>query len=48
MAKRAVATSVSLDFAFFHFLWQFYQSNRGTIRSHYKELTRKILDFNNP
>jgi hypothetical protein len=48
MAKRATATSASLDFAFFHFLWQFYQSNRGTIRSHYKELTRKFLDFNNP
>ena len=48
MAKRAAATSASLDFAFFHFVWQFYQSNRGTIRSHYKELTRKFLDFNNP
>jgi type III restriction enzyme len=48
MAKRAATTSASLDFAFFHFLWQFYQSNRGTIRSHYKELTRKFLDFNNP
>jgi len=48
MAKRAAATSASLDFAFFHFLWQFYQSNRGTIRSHFKELTRKFLDFNNP
>lgn len=48
MAKRAAATSASLDFAFFHFLWQFYQSNRGTIRSYYKELTRKFLDFNNP
>jgi type III restriction enzyme len=45
-AKRAV--KASLDFAFFHFLWQFYQSNRGTIRAHYKELSRKFLDFNNP
>lgn len=48
MARRAAAASASLDFAFFHFLWQFYQSNRGTIRQHYKELTRKFLDFNNP
>ncbi|MFO1413358.1 MAG: TnsA endonuclease N-terminal domain-containing protein [Burkholderiales bacterium] len=48
MAKHSAATSASLDFAFFHFVWQFYQSNRGTIRSHYKELTRKFLDFNNP
>lgn len=50
MAAKRVAKSVgaSLDFAFFHFLWQFYQANRGTIRSHYKELTRKFLDFNHP
>ena len=42
------STRASLDFAFFHFLWQFHQENRGVIRSHYKELTRKFLDFNNP
>ena len=42
------AVSASLDFAFFQSLWQFYQANRGTIRTHYKELTRKFLDFNNP
>lgn len=47
--KRATKeVSASLDFAFFQFLWQFYQSNRGSIRQHYKELTRKFLDFNNP
>lgn len=46
--RAAKAVSASLDFAFFQFLWQFYQGNRGTIRSHYKELTRKFLDFNNP
>lgn len=46
--RAAKAVSASLDFAFFQFLWQFYQANRGTIRSHYKELTRKFLDFNNP
>lgn len=45
---RAKSVSASLDFAFFRFLWQFYQTNRGTIRTHYKELTRKFLDFNNP
>ena len=48
MAKRAKAVSASLDFAFFQFLWEFYRGNRGTIRTHYKELTRKFLDFNNP
>ena len=46
--RTAKAVSASLDFAFFQFLWQFYQANRGTIRAHYKELTRKFLDFNNP
>ena len=46
--RAAKAVSASLDFAFFQFLWQFHQANRGTIRQHYKELTRKFLDFNNP
>lgn len=46
--RTAKSVSASLDFAFFQFLWHFYQRNRGTIRSHYKELTRKFLDFNNP
>lgn len=46
---RATGTSgASLNFAFFHFLWRFYQDNRGAIRQNYKELTRKFLDFNNP
>jgi len=46
---NAVSTSgASLDFAFFRFLWRFYQDNRGAIRQNYKELTRKFLDFNNP
>jgi superfamily II DNA or RNA helicase len=48
MAKRTKTASASLDFAFFRFLWQFYRANRGTIRKHYKELTRKFLDFNDP
>lgn len=48
MAKRAGTVSASLDFAFYQFLWEFYRGNRGTIRTHYKELTRKFLDFNSP
>ena len=48
MARPSAAQSVSLDFAFFQVLWEFYQSNRGLIRPRYKELTRKYLDFNNP
>jgi len=47
MAKRATR-SVDLDFAFFTYLWQFYQENRGRIRQHYRELSRKFLDFNDP
>ena len=47
-SAKASSSGASLDFAFFRFLWQFYQDNRGAIRSHYKELTRKFLDFNNP
>ena len=43
-----MTASVALDFAFFNFLWEFYRGNRGAIRAHYKELTRKFLDFNNP
>ncbi len=46
--RTAKVVSASLDFAFFQFLWQFYLANRGKIRTHYKELTRKFLDFNNP
>lgn len=47
--KRSTnAVNASLDVAFFSFIWYFYQSNRAAIRAHYKELTRKFLDFNNP
>lgn len=48
MAKAKKVANVSLDFAFFQVLWQFYQANRGTIRSYQKELTKKFLDHNNP
>ena len=50
MATRGTtgAVNASLDFAFFHVLWSFYTDNRGRIRTHYKELTRRFLDFNDP
>lgn len=51
MAKAKATTGqepVSLDFAFFNFLWEFYRANRGEIRKYLKELSRKFLDFNNP
>lgn len=47
MAK-ANKIQASLDFAFFQYLWQFYLQNRGTVRSYYKELSKKYIDFNNP
>lgn len=36
------------DFAFFQALLNFYLANRGSIRRHYKQLSKHILDFNNP
>jgi type III restriction enzyme len=47
MAKRATK-SVNLDFAFFTHLHDFYRQNRGRIRTHYRDLTKKFLDFNDP
>jgi type III restriction enzyme len=47
MAKRATK-SVNLDFAFFNHLHDFYRQNRGRIRTHYRDLTKKFLDFNDP
>lgn len=48
MAKRN-RTSASLgEFAFFHFLWEFYGNNKGKIKRSYKELSKKYLDFNDP
>lgn len=48
MAKAKKIANVSLDFAFFQVLWQFYQANRGMIRKNQKDLTKKFLDYNNP
>lgn len=47
MARKNVQ-EVSLDFAFFTHLFDFYKTNRGQIRRHYKDLTKKYLDFNDP
>jgi len=38
----------SLDFAFFHYLFQFYRSKRGEIRKYYRDLSKKFIDFNDP
>ncbi len=52
MAKKKIAPDqkeqkVDLDFAFFEYLHEFYQEQKGTIRKHYREPTKLFLDFNN-
>jgi len=47
MAKRTTK-KISLDFAFFTHLHDFYRGNKKHIRTHYRELTKKFLDFNDP
>ncbi|MBR5180288.1 MAG: DEAD/DEAH box helicase family protein [Lachnospiraceae bacterium] len=37
---------ISLDFAFSEWLWYYYSQNRGKIRSRYRQLTKKFLDYN--
>lgn len=46
MARKS--RRVSIDFAFFNQLWDFYSQNKGRIRQHYRELSRKYLDYNDP
>ena len=41
-------TQYNLDFAFFTYLRIFYTENRGRIRTHFRDLTKKFLDFNDP
>lgn len=40
--------TIRQDFAFFQALLNFYTDNKGTIRRRYKQLTRQVLDFNDP
>lgn len=46
MARKS--RHVSIDFAFFNHLWDFYLQNKGRIRQNYRELSRKYLDYNDP
>ena len=45
---KTTAAPITLDTAFYRELHRFYKENRGTIRSHYRQLTRVILDYNDP
>lgn len=40
--------TVRQDFAFFQALLKFYADNRGRIRQRYKQLSKQLLDFNDP
>lgn len=42
MAKK----KVSNDYPFYQALREFYVENKGMIRKHFKEVSKKILDFN--
>lgn len=44
--KKTVA--VNLDFSFFEFLREYYENNKGRIRQHYRDLTKKFLEYNDP
>lgn len=44
----AKSVAIQNDFPFYFHLRDFYVQNRGRIRQHYHELTRKYLDFNSP
>ena len=39
---------IDLDFAFFTYLHRFYVENRGRIRMHFRDISKKFLDFNDP
>ncbi len=45
---RIARTQINLDFAFFTYLRIFYTENRGRIRNHFRDLSKKFLDFNTP
>ena len=40
--------AVAADFPFYKYLRLFYEGNEGAIREHYKKLSLKFLDFNDP
>lgn len=41
-----MAKTIGSSFAFFEYLLQFYNQNKGRIRNRYKDLTKKYLDYN--
>lgn len=47
-ATKKIDASLGSDVAFFHYLFQFYRSSKGEIRKHYRDLSKKFIDFNDP
>ena len=47
MVKKK-SSVIKLDFAFFIHLLNFYKQHKGRIRSHYRTLTKRFLDYNDP
>ena len=45
---RATRNQTNLDFTFFTYLRTFYTDNRRRIRTHFRDLSKKFLDFNDP
>ena len=45
---RARQAQTDLDFTFFTYLRRFYSENRRQIRTRFCDLSKKLLDFNNP
>ena len=45
---RATRNPIDLNFAFFTYLRIFYTENRGRIRNHFRDISKKFLDFNDP
>uniref|UniRef100_UPI0013EBA96D DEAD/DEAH box helicase family protein n=1 Tax=Desulfovibrio sp. ZJ369 TaxID=2709793 RepID=UPI0013EBA96D len=46
--KKQAAPQVDLNTTFYRELFRFYRENKGSIRSHYRGLTRELLDYNDP
>src|SRR6266404_1542024 len=45
---KKTQAAISLDFAFFNSLTNFQKANRSALRKHYRDLTKKFFDFNDP
>ena len=45
---RKTRNQIDLDFAFFTYLREFYNQNRGRIKTHFRSPTKKFIDFNDP